>query len=102
MERVLEGEAQQRRRLALAARDQHVDLARRTDARHGPWEIEQLVGLVTHRRDRHHHPGSLPDGVGNPLRDRAQTLGVTNRGAAVHLDRQPHWSCPCPATEVDF
>jgi hypothetical protein len=85
---VVEGEAEQPCRFALARRDQHVDLACGADARDLGRQVEQFVRLVAHGRDGYHHLRALTQGLRDARGDRAQMFGVTNRGAAKLLDRQ--------------
>ncbi len=81
---------QEGHRDALAAGQQHVELARRGDRSDLAGEVEQFVGGVAHRTDRHDDLVSGATGVDDALGDALDALGVGDGRAAVLLDDQSH------------
>ena len=90
----VDGHRHERHRDALAARQQHVELAGRRDRRDLGREIEQFIGGVTHRADGDDDvvPGAAR--VDDALRDALDALGIRDRRSAVLLDDQRHVELP--------
>ena len=74
--------------IALADRDQHVELARLRARRDLVGEVEQLVGVLAHRRYDADDARARSLGGDEALGDAADLLGVGDRRAAeLHHDR---------------
>ena len=66
-------------------------------ARHLAGQVEQVVGLLAHGRDRHHDLVAAADGAGHVVGDGAHPLGVGDRGAAELHHQQGHGAPRVPA-----
>ena len=80
----------QRRRDALPGADEHVVLARRRDRAHLAGQPDQVVGRLAHGAHHDDHLGALAHGPGDVLGDRADPVGVADRGPAVLLHHEGH------------
>ena len=90
---LLDRHRQQRDRLLLPGRHQHVEFARvggRTAELLG--QRHQRVGLPGHRRHHHRHPMAGARRLHHALRHGADALRAADAGAAVFLDDQAHGS----------
>ena len=81
---------EQRHRDALARGQQHVELAGRRQRRHLRREVEELVGVVTHRGDDDAHVVTVLAGRDDPLCDLLDALSVGDGRATVFLDDDAH------------
>ena len=87
---VVQRHAEQRGRLALAGRDEHVHLSAGTHRRHLGRETNQLVGLLAHRAHDDHHLVAVPARARDMVSDLTDAFGVRYRGATELLDNERH------------
>jgi hypothetical protein len=85
-----DGHGEQRHRDALAAGEQHVELAAGRQRGDLVREVEELVGRVAHGRDDDADRVAGLARLDDPPRDPLDALGVRHGGAAVLLHDQAH------------
>ena len=83
--RCLERHRQQRHRDALAARQQHVELAPRRRRRHRARQRQQLVGGLAHRRDHDDHALAQRHRRGHAIGDAPEPRRIGDARAAIFL-----------------
>jgi len=81
----LEPNRQQRRRDLLAGRDQHVGFARMGRVAELRGELEQAVGLPSHRGDDDHDVIAAAAHARDALRHRLDPIDRTDRGSAIFM-----------------
>ncbi len=85
-----ERDADQRTRLPLARRDEHVHLAPGRRFRDLGCDAQQVVGLFPHRRDDEYDIISPTSTTSDMIGDDAHAIGVGHRGATELLNDESH------------